>query len=69
MTGDLGGEAEFLFGFDVVGGEQTDDGLAGGFPVARGGGEEVVEEAGQDGFQEDGGDVGEGVHGGLTNDK
>ncbi len=52
---DLGGEAEFVLGFGVVGGEHAGRGVAGGGDVAAGGTEEEHGEAEEEGLQDDGG--------------
>ena len=58
---DVGGEAEFVLGFGVVGSEHLGRGFAGRGHVAGGAGEEEFGEVGEDGFQDGGGErLGEG---------
>jgi hypothetical protein len=58
---DVGGEAEFILGFGVVGAEHLGRGFAGRGHVAGGAGEEEPGEVGEDGLQHGGGErLGEG---------
>jgi hypothetical protein len=58
---DVGGEAEFVLGLSVVGAEHLGRGFAGRGGVTGGAGEEESGEAGEDGFQDGGGErLGEG---------
>ena len=56
---------QFVLGFRMVGPEHLERGLAGGGGVAVGADEEQGGEAGEDGFQDGGGEVREGHRGGL----